>query len=115
MYVELKSLRPGVLLLPLLEPLLARAQAAQSGSYWDGPGPWHMWGWGFGWVFPVLMMVLLFAACFFFMSRMPFGHRHGHFRDTTDSALRILSERFAKGEISKEEFEEKRSILGGSS
>jgi uncharacterized membrane protein len=74
-----------------------------------------MWGWGFGWIFPMLMMVLLFAACFFFMTRMLFGHRHGHFGDTTASSLRILSERFANGEISKEEFEEKRSILGRSS
>jgi len=74
-----------------------------------------MWGWGFGWIFPVLMMVFLFAACFFFMTRMPFGHRHDPLDDTTTSALRILSERFAKGEISKEEFEQKRSVLGRSS
>jgi putative membrane protein len=115
MRLTLNPFRPSVLAmlasLLSLEPLPAFAQAASSGSnYW--PGPWHMWGWGFGWIFPMLMMVLLFAACFFFMTRMPFGHRHGHFGDTTDSALRILGERFAKGEISKEEFEEKKSILG---
>jgi putative membrane protein len=115
MRVSLKSFRPSVLALVLSEPLVASAQAAPSWSYGDWPGPWHMWGWGFGWIFPVLMMVFLFAACYFFMTRMPFGHRHGHFGDTTSSALRILGERFAKGEISKEEFEERRSILGRSS
>jgi putative membrane protein len=112
MRVNLKSFRPIGSALILLGPTLAWAQPPSNYGYW--PGPWHMWGWGFGWVFPVLMMALLFAACFFFMTRMPFGHRHGDFRDTKASALRILSERFAQGEISKEEFEEKRSILGGS-
>jgi putative membrane protein len=115
MRVSLKSFRHSVLALVLSEPLLASAQAGPPGRYGDWPGPWHMWGWGFGWIFPVLMMVLLFAACFFFMTRMSFGHRHGHSGDTTSSALRILGERFAKGEISKEEFEERRSILARNS
>jgi putative membrane protein len=113
MRVNLKSFRPGGAALILLGPTLAWAQP--SSNYWSWPGPWHMWGWGFGWIFPVLMMVLLFVACFFFMTRMPFGHRHGHLGDTTASALRILNERFAKGEISKQELEEKRSVLGGNS
>ena len=30
--------------------------------YADWPGPWHMWGgWGFGWMFPMLMMVVAIA------------------------------------------------------
>jgi putative membrane protein len=112
---RLNWFRPSMLALVLSEPLFASAQAGPPERYWDWPGPWHMSGWGFWWIFPALMMVLMLAACFFLMSRMMSGRGHGHFRDSTDSALRILSERFAKGEISKEEFEEKRSILGPSS
>jgi len=115
MRASLKSFRPSVLALLLSEPLVASAQAGPPGGYWDWPGPWHMSGWGFWWIFPALMMVLMLAACFFLMSRMMLGHGHGHFGETTDSALRILSERFARGEISKEEFEEKRSVLGARS
>lgn len=100
--------------LPLLgSPALALAQATQPDPYdWRGWGPWHMWGgWGFWWIFPLLMMVF-FALCVFFMLRMSWGHGHAR-GDHAGSALQILSERFAKGEISKEEFEEKRSVLGG--
>jgi putative membrane protein len=98
-----------------LSPLLLSAApalaVAQTDPYdWRGWGPWHMWGgWGFWWVFPLLMMVF-FALCVFFMLRMPWGHGHSH-GDRAGSALQILSERFAKGEISKEEFEDKRSVL----
>ena len=91
--------------------LTALAQASQNSDprYWWA-GPWHMWGgWGFGWIFPLLMILVMVALCVFMMNRRPW--MHGSHRDTTASALRLLNERFAKGEISKEEFEEKRSIL----
>jgi putative membrane protein len=98
----------------LLFPTIVLAQAAQPGPYRDGSdwGPWHMmgWGWGFGWIFP-LFMIFMIVLCVFFMARMFAGHGHFH-RDDTSSALQLLNERFAKGEISKEEFEEKRAILG---
>jgi putative membrane protein len=95
----------------LASPALAVAQAVQGSPYdWRDWGPWHMWGgWGFGWVFPLLMM-FFFALCVFFMARMLGGHGHAH-GDQAGSALQILSERFARGEISKEEFEDKRSVL----
>jgi putative membrane protein len=77
-------------------------------QYWDWPGPWHMgWGFGFGWIFPVLMIFFMIAICMFLMGHMPWGRSH----NPASSALQLLAERFAKGEISKEEFEEKRNIL----
>ncbi len=103
--------KPGIVSSVLLFPATVLAQ--QPGPYrdWaDWPGPWHMMGWGLGWIFPLLMMVV-FAFCIFFMIRMFAGHGHPMHRDSTRSALEILSERFARGEIPKEEFEEKRSIL----
>jgi uncharacterized membrane protein len=65
--------------------------------------------WGFGGVF--------FILCMAFMIWMMFGHGmmgHGH-GDTdnggTDTPERILAERFARGEISREEFEERKRVL----
>lgn len=95
------------LALALVGAVPALAMAQPDDRYW--PGPWHMWGgWGFGWLFPFLMVGFVFL-CLFLLMRAP---RHGHGPgDTTSSALRLLNERFAKGEISKDELEEKRRAI----
>lgn len=95
-----------------------------------GPGPMygygHMWGggWHLGMVFaPFVMMLALIGTvvlivwlvrCFSHGGYHGHGgcpfcghHRHGR------AALEILEERLAKGEIGKDEFEEKRKLLGG--
>jgi len=95
--------------LGLLHPLAAVAQSAQSSPYWYGPGPWHMM-WGFAWIFP-LFMLLLIVVCVLFVMRGPWGHSHRPSADATSSALQILNERFAKGEIKKEEYEEKKAAI----
>lgn len=98
--------------LTALVPIASYAQNAPQTPNWDWHGPWHMMhgsGWGFWWIFPLLMMVLMVVACVFMM-RFIMGHGHSH-RDDTSSAVRLLAERFARGEISKEEYEEKRATL----
>jgi putative membrane protein len=116
-------------------PWLASAQQAQPPAGppqppWGWPGPWHMWrgAWDFWWIFPLLMlfMILICAAVFFLWHRSGCGMRHhwgpwhmmdrsfGPGRsggDPTYSALQILNERFAKGEIEKQEYEERRAAI----
>ena len=112
----------------LIDPLQAIAQQTQppaappQGYYWHGP--WHMWnegyGWQFWWVGPVMMtLFLLFIfVALFFLGRRACAHGGPHWgatdatwRDPSHSALQILSERFAKGEIQKEEYAEKKAVI----
>lgn len=108
-----KSFASPAALLMLLYPFAAVAQTAPSGSDWGHPGPWHMmWGggWGLWWIFPLLMF-FMFVTCVLFMLRGAWGHRHHSGIDATTPALRILNERFAKSEINKEEYEEKKAAI----
>lgn len=116
------SALPVLAFILIMEPLQAIAQQTQPAApperYYYGPGPWHMWSdgytWPFWWIGPIMMMVFLlvvFAAVFFF-ARRACGFEMGH--GTSRSALEILNERFARGEIQKEEYaERKAAILSG--
>ena len=96
------------------------------GGPWGGPG----WGWHpfmiFGPIF-VLLAIIGIMTIFVWLVRWathgyPFhGHGFHHFHGGCPwcggpgrprAALDILDERFARGEIDKAEFEEKRKLLG---
>ena len=64
-----------------------------------GPGGGPMWG--FGWILPMLIIM----GFVYLMMRL----RHG---SKGDRALSVLRERYAKGEITKEQFETMRKDLG---
>jgi putative membrane protein len=76
----------------------------------------YFW-WGGIWIFPTMFLVVLITAlCLIFRRggfRFPcFDDRQGGPGRETESALDILKKRYAKGEITKEEFEQmKRDVL----
>ena len=75
---------------------------------WMHEGPWM---WGIGWIWMAifwLLVILGIAALLKWLLRQ--GSGHGTMG--VESPLEILKKRYAKGEINKEEFEEKkRDIL----
>jgi len=114
----------------LIAPLQAVAQAQQQPSppqNYYGPGPWHMGGYGYdgGWpfwgMFPMmllflvlLVLVIAFLARGFMSTRHHWTPMSQDWADPTHSALQILNERFAKGEIQRPEYDEKKAaILSG--
>ena len=74
-----------------------------------------MYGWNGGWagmVWMVLFWVVILAVLYFIVRSVGGSEaRAGRARD----ALEILAERFARGEISEEEYTERRRVLEGAS
>jgi len=79
----------------------------------------------FGWIFPVLFFVLMIVIFFLIMRRgigcgwrdkmiCGPGYRENmnqSFGQQSESALEILDKRYAKGEIDKQEYEEKKAAI----
>jgi putative membrane protein len=82
-----------------------------------GPGMHDAWMYGgFGmWLWPVLVIALIIALILFFGR----GHSGRNFRNSvagndqsSETALDVLKKRYARGEITKDEFDQmKRDIL----
>ena len=74
--------------------------------HWD-----YGWGTGFGFggIFMILFWVLVILGIAYLVKAIAGSARKG---DKEESALDILKKRYAKGEISKEEFEKMRNDLG---
>jgi putative membrane protein len=76
--------------------------------YW-GYGPSYS-SFGFGGIFVIIWWILVAWLIFALLRFLLGGHRHWHERhglpeNDTDEALKILKQRYARGEISKKEFD----------
>lgn len=65
----------------------------------------HMW---IGWLFWVVVVGLIVWAVFFLAGRSSAGKQAN---DPQETALEILEKRYARGEISRQEFDEKKETL----
>lgn len=79
-------------------------------------GHWMMnWGYGMGWLWPLFMLVFWIAviAGVVFLIRWLITSADQRVRGTApgESALEVLKKRYARGEIDKKEFEEKKKDL----
>jgi putative membrane protein len=98
-----------------LQAFLNSAVAQSPGS---GYGPGMMWGDGgwsmffFGPFFMIITLVAVVAAIVLMLRWLGAMPASGPMLPQAKTPLDILKERFAKGEIDKTEFEERRRVLG---
>lgn len=89
---------------------------AQGRGYDWGHGPGMMeWGYGTGWIGMIIMAffwIAVIVGIVFLIRWLILSTRaEGYKAHREDSALEILRKRYARGEINKEEFEEKKKDL----
>ncbi len=84
------------------------------GGGWGMMGSGMMGGFGWWWLLPVLAILFLALIIWAIVMLMRGLSQPGHSQPeygSPDSALEILKQRYAKGEINKEEYEEKKKDL----
>jgi putative membrane protein len=75
------------------------------------PWMWHPWGMGISMLFMLLLWIIAIVGIVFLV-RWVLDQTTTRQRETPeDSALDILKKRYARGEINKEEYEEKKKDL----
>lgn len=77
-------------------------------------GPWGGWAGGMGWIFGPLIMLAFWAgfiALAVWIVRLVW--RSGETQRSSQTPLEIARARFARGELTREQFEQLKQDLGG--
>ncbi|VBB45475.1 exported hypothetical protein [uncultured Desulfatiglans sp.] len=109
-----------MVLMPLMLSVLLPSQGAF--AQWRGYGDWHMGpgmmdGWGMGWfggIFMLAIWILIIVGLIFLIRWLVHNTRsdsHASSGGGSSRALDILKERYARGEIDRQEFEEKKAHI----
>ncbi|MDR3565298.1 MAG: SHOCT domain-containing protein [Negativicutes bacterium] len=69
-------------------------------GYWGYSGPFHWLGFGFGMISHVVFLILAICGVFWFFKAISRSRQHQE-----STALEILKSRYAKGEISSEDYQ----------
>ncbi len=98
---------------PLWDIVLYHRAMAPDGWHDFGVGPGMMWGfWGIGLIFMIVFWGLVIVGLILLIRWLSRATRAGKPPGMEESAMDILKKRYARGEINKEEFEQKkRDIL----
>jgi putative membrane protein len=113
------AMAASILVAVMISTPMWAQQPSETEGYPYGP---HMMGWGGGWygmIFGPLFMILVLAAVIAvtaLLVRWIGGPWHGaqppYPMQSGRTALDILKERYARGEIDKDEFDERRRVIG---
>jgi putative membrane protein len=101
-----------VLAILIVISLLWGSVLGWQGRSWGMMGPGMMGGFGFGWFMPVLMIIFWGLVIWGVVALVRGLSEPKHYDSSeVDSALEILKRRYARGEINKEEYKEKKREL----
>lgn len=82
---------------------------------WGMMGPmmgWGWWGGWLGWIFMFVFWALIIIGLIFLVKWLvSLSRSRGQYEKGSDSVLDILKQRYARGEINKEEFDQKKRDL----